>query len=46
MNGWKTELTAGGEVLGEVNINREISPLLFALALIPLTLVLKKMKAG
>jgi hypothetical protein len=43
MNGWKCELTAGEQVLGEVNINRGIfqgdslSPLLYVLCMIPLT---------
>ena len=48
----KTELTASGKVLGEVNINRgvfqrdSLSPILFTLALVSLTLILRKMKAG
>ena len=48
----KSDLTAGGENLGTVNIRRGIfqgdssSPLLFVLALIPLTLVLKEVKVG
>ena len=53
MEKWKTDLTAGGENLGTVNMHREIfqgdglSPLLFVLALlIPLTLVLKEVKVG
>ena len=51
MKTWKTELTSGNEVLGEVEIKRGIfqgdtlSPLLFVLAMIPLTLVLRKAKA-
>ena len=42
MKTWKTELTSGNEVLGEVEIKRGIfqgdtlSPLLFVLAMIPL----------
>ena len=49
---WKTELAAEEKVLGEVNIKRGIfqggcvSPLLFIVVLISLTLVLRKMKAG
>ncbi len=49
---WKTELTAGGKILCEVNIRRGIFqgdslfPLLFIISLIPLTLVLRKTKAG
>ena len=43
MEDWKTELYSGANVIGEVNINRGIfqgdalSPLLFVIALIPLT---------
>ena len=49
---WKTILTAGGEKLAEVNIKRGIfqgdslSPLLFIIAMIPLSEVLKKMTTG
>ena len=49
---WKTELTSGEVNLGEVNINREIfrgdplSPLLYVISLIPLTLVLRLIKQG
>ena len=49
---WKTELTACGEALGEIDINRGIfqgdslSPLLFVLCMIPLSNVLKKMTPG
>ena len=52
MKQWNTELTAGNQVLGEVRVKRRIfqgdnlSPLLLVLALIPLTLVLRKVKAG
>ena len=47
---WKTDLISGDTKLGEININRDIfqgdflSPLLFALSLIPLTLVLRQME--
>ena len=49
---WTVELTSGGEMLDEVKIKRGIfqgdslSPLIFVLAMIPLSMVLKKMKAG
>ena len=52
MKKWRTELTSCSEVLGEVNIRRGIfqgdslSPLLFVVALIPLTLVLRKAKSS
>ena len=52
MQSWRTELTSGGHVLGTVKINRGIfqgdslSPLLFVLCMIPLSLVLRKVKAG
>lgn len=52
MKEWKTELTSGGEVLGEVRIKRGIfqgdslSPLLFVMVLIPLTMVLKSTGLG
>ena len=52
MKGWRTELSSGGVRLGDVNIRRgmfqgdSLSPLLFVLSLIPLTLVLRKVKAG
>lgn len=48
MNQWRTELTLFGEVLGEVSIKGgifqgdSVSPLLFLVALISLSLVLKK----
>ena len=51
MKTWKTELTSGNEVLGEVEIKMGIfqddtlSPLLFVLAMIPLTLVLREANA-
>ena len=46
MESWRVELTSGNDKLGEVNIRRGIlqgdtlSPLLFVLALIPLTTLL------
>ena len=52
MRSWKVELTSGGEMLGEVKIKRGIfqgdslSPILFVLAMIPLSTVLNNMKAG
>ena len=52
MLNWETELTSGNEKLGSVKIKRGIfqgdslSPLLFIIALIPLSLVLRKVKAG
>ena len=52
MKSWQTVLTSNGVNLGEVNIKRGIfqgdslSPLLFVIALIPLTLILRKATAG
>ena len=52
MNTWRTDLTSGKSVFGEVRIKRGIfqgdslSPLLSVLALIPLTLILREVKAG
>ena len=52
MVNWKTVLTSGGTVLGQVDIERGIfqgdslSPLLFIVIMLPLTLVLRKMRAG
>ena len=52
MDEWKTELTSCGQTLGVVNINRGIfqgdslSPLLFVLCMVPLSLVLRRSKAG
>ena len=49
---WKVELTCGKKELGEVSIKRGIfqgdalSPFLFMIALIPLTSVLRNVKAG
>ena len=52
MDKWKTVLTAGSEELGEVNIQwgifqgDSLSPLLFVLSLISLTLLLRKVRAS
>lgn len=52
MDNWKTVLESGGESLGEVKIKRGIfqgdslSPLLFIMAMIPLTSVLRKATPG
>ena len=52
MEQWKTELTAYGNSLGSIAIKRGIfqgdglSPLLFILCMIPLTMILRKAKAG
>ena len=49
MTNWKTELTSGGETLGTVKIERGIfqgdslSPLLFVMIMIPLSMILEKM---
>ena len=51
MQSWRTELTSCGHVLGRVKINRGIFQgdslsLTFVLCMIPLSLVLRKVKAG
>ena len=52
MEKWKLSLCLENSELGEVEIKRSIfqgdslSPLVFALALIPLSLILRKAKAG
>ena len=52
MKAWKVEISCGRETLAGVNIRRGIfqgdsfSPLLFVIALIPLTLILRKCKNG
>ena len=52
MRPWKQELTSSGESLGDVHIQRGIfqgdslSPLLFVLCMIPLTLTLRKVAAS
>ena len=52
MSNWKTKLTSSGEYLGTVNVKRGIfqgdslSPLLFVLCMIPLSLILRKASAG
>ena len=51
MKTWRTNLTANDECLGKVNIRRGIfqddslSPLLFVLALFPLSMILRKVSA-
>ena len=51
MQQWRLSLTANGEDLGKVNMKRGIfqgdslSPLLFVLSLVPLSLILKKVNA-
>ena len=52
MKKWQTELTSYGEILGKVNMRRGIfqgdslSPLLFVICMIPITSVLRKVRAG
>ena len=52
MEKWKTRLECDGNALGTVNIKRGIfqgdslSPLLFVMTLVPLTLTLRRMKVG
>ena len=52
MRSWTVELTSGGEMLGDVKVMRGIfqgdslSPILFVLAMIPLSVVLNNMEAG
>ena len=52
MNQWQVELSAGGHTHGSINVRRGIfqgdclSPLLYVLALISLSMVLKRVKAG
>ena len=51
MQQWRLSLTANGEDLGEVNVKRGIfqgdslSPLMFVLSMVPLSLILKKVNA-
>ena len=51
MTKWKVQLNAGNKVLGDINVKRVIfqgdslSPLLFAICLVPMPLILRKMKA-
>ena len=52
MQTWRMELTAGGQSLAEVKIQRGIfqgdalSPLLFVIAMMPLNHILRKCTAG
>ncbi|MEM7375718.1 MAG: reverse transcriptase family protein [Bacteroidota bacterium] len=52
MEDWRVVLTAGGQTLGDVNINRGIfqgdslSPLIFVICLTPLSLLLRREKLG
>ena len=52
MTSWETQLTSYGKRLGKVNIKRRmlrgdsLSPILFVLCLIPLSMTLRKVKAG
>ena len=52
MKTWRTNQTANDECLGKVNIRRGIfqgdslSPLLFVLALFPLSMIVRKVSAG
>ena len=52
MKNWKLELTSGRERLGEVKINRSIfqrdslSPIVFVRTLMPLSILLRDIKAG
>ena len=52
MPNWKTILTSSGTMLAEVNIRRGIfqvdslSPLLFLVAMIPMTRILERMEVG
>ena len=52
MKKWKIKLTSYGQQLGVVNINRGIfhgdspSPLLFVLCMVPVSLVLRRSRAG
>ena len=52
MVNWKTELTSCGETLGIVDVRRGIfqgdslSPVIFAVCIVPLTKILQDAKAG
>ena len=52
MKSWRVELTCGSQTLGKVSIKREIfhgdalSPLLFVIALIPLTHIMRTDNPG
>ena len=49
---WKLSLNSNGNELGDVKVNRgtfqgdSLSPLLFVVCMIPISLVLRKVKAG
>ena len=51
MTKWKVQLNAGNKVLGDINVKRVIfqgdslSPLQFAICLVPMPLILRKVKA-
>ena len=52
MTKWKVQLNAGDKVIGDVKVKRgifqgdSVSPLLCVICLIPMSLILRKMKAG
>ena len=52
MKHWRVQLTSDGETLAEVNVRRgvfqgdNLSPILFVIALIPLSIILNKSKEG
>ena len=52
MDQWQVELSASGNILGTINVKRGIfqgdslSPLLFVVTMIPLSLVLREINAG
>ena len=52
MKQWKLSLTLNGNKLGDVKVNRgvfqgdNLSPLFFVLCMIPMSLVLRKVKTG
>ena len=52
MKNWKTDLTACGQILGTVSIKRGIfqgdslSPLIFVLCVVPMTKIIRNLRAG